>query len=79
MKHRISYSKTERLYQIQTKHFFGRWETRKNYLYTNQNGDLISAKGFYTYEKARDWVYDRYPQLDYYIDSQKNKNMVFGF
>ena len=79
MKHRICYSKTEQLYKVETKHFLGRWETRKNYLYTTPDGNIISAKGFFTVEKAREWVYDRYPQLNYFIDSQKNKNMNFGF
>jgi len=79
MKHKIYYSEKEQLYQIATKRFLGKWETRRSYLYTNPEGNVISARGFFTYEKAKDWIYDRYPQLNYFTDTQKNKNMGFEF
>ena len=79
MRHRIFYSNIEQLYKIETKRFLGKWETRKNYFYTNPEGNVINAKGFFTYEKAKEWISDRYPNLSYFTDTHKNKNIGFEF
>jgi hypothetical protein len=77
MKHRIFYSKGEQLYKIESKRTFGKWELRENYLYTDDSGNFISAKGFYSYDNAEEWISDRYPDLN--ISKHKNNNIGFEF
>lgn len=77
MKHRIFYSRGEQLYKIETKRMFRNWETRKNYLFTDNTGNLIDVKGFFTYESAEQWINDRYPNLN--INESKNSNIGFEF
>jgi hypothetical protein len=79
MKYRINYSDIEKLYQIETKSIFGKWETRKCYLFTNPEGNVVRSKGFFTYEFAEEWMHDRYPKINNSNDSGKNKNMGFEF
>lgn len=79
MKHKIYYSEREQLYQIATKHLFGKWETRKNYLYTDYDGNFIESRGFFTFEQAEEWISDRYPKLRLIKNSAQNKNIGFEF
>lgn len=77
MKHRIFYSKGEQLFKIETKRVFGKWETRNSYLYTDGIGNLVNARGFFSYERAEEWINDRYPNLN--ISTSKNSNIEFEF
>jgi hypothetical protein len=79
MKHRIYYSERERLYQVETKRLFVKWETHKFYLFTDSSGNVVRSKGFFTFEQADDWVNDRYPKSGYLKDIEKNKNIGFEF
>ncbi len=79
MKHRISYSLQEELYQVETKRIFGKWETRKNYLFTDGEGNVVNSRGFFTYEHALEWVTDRYPDLKILNKTPKNSNISFDF
>ena len=77
MKHRIFYSRGEQLYKIETKRMFGKWETRKNYLFTDGEGNIVDRKGFRSYENALEWINDRYP--DFILGAPKNNNIEFEF
>ncbi len=79
MKHRISYSVEEKLYKIESKHLFGKWETRKNYLFTDNEGNIIEVKGFSTYDGALEWMNDRFMNLYDTNNSRKNDNIGFEF
>jgi hypothetical protein len=79
MKHRIQYSENERLYRIESKRIFGKWETLSSYTYTDLKGNIVRTKGFFTYQLAEEWVNDRFPKTNNLNEIEKNKNMGFEF
>lgn len=79
MKHRISYTEYDRKYKIESKSVFGNWQTRNNYFYTDDTGNLINSTGFNTYDKAEEWLLDRYPKLKIDRDLHVNKDISFEF
>jgi|WetSurMetagenome_2_1015567.scaffolds.fasta_scaffold118200_2 hypothetical protein len=79
MKHRISYSAKDHLYRIETKHFMRKWDIKRKYLYTDDDGNFIQARGFITYENALEWMNDRHPNFNQLHKPNKNENMSFEF
>jgi hypothetical protein len=79
MKHKIYYSNNEQLYKIESKRLLSKWETRKNYLYTDLIGNLIIVNGFITYDQAEDWLNDRYPKINSTNEIKKKKDIGFEF
>lgn len=79
MKYRIQFSVSDGLFQVQTKRILSKWENKKTYFYTAENGEVMNVKGFPTYGEAESWMHDRYPALNLTQKSDKNENIVFGF
>jgi hypothetical protein len=79
MKHRISYSESERLYHVQSKKIFSNWTNRNGYIITGKDGNLKKLTGFPTFTQAEEWMHDRYPGLNLLNNNSKNENIGFEF
>jgi hypothetical protein len=79
MKHRISYSQSEKLYHVQSKKFLSNWTNRNGYIVADKSGVIRKLSGFPTFTQAEEWMNDRYPGLNMLNNGHKNKNMGFEF